>query len=117
MTVNVQINGTALNPQPRSATWELSGEGGKLDGTDHLGAYDILVLRSPPSRGGTANWNWTSFENMTLTSVVAMPRGQTLKNGTETTYSSGVVSKPITSIVSPPGDIVEAVEFRVAVIT
>lgn len=117
MTVNVQINGTALNPQPRVATWELSSAGGKLDGTDHLGAYDVLVLQSPPSRGGTANWNWTSFENQTLTSVVAMPRGQTLKSGTETTYSSGVVGKPITPIASPPGDIIEAVEFRVLVIT
>jgi hypothetical protein len=46
-----------------------------------------------------------------------MPRGQTLRNGTETTYNSGVVSKPIGVIASPPGDIVTEVEFRILVIT
>ena len=117
MTVSIQMNGTALNPQPRTANWELPGEGGKLDGTDHLGAYDILVLRSPPARGGTANWNWSTFENQVLTSVVAMPRGQTMKTGTETTYNSGVVSKPITPVGSEPADIVPGVEFRVLVVT
>lgn len=116
MTVSIQMNGTALNPQPRNATWELAPGGGKLDGTDHIGAYDVLILQSPPSRGGTANWNWTTFENQVLTSVVAMPRGQTMRNGTQTTYNSGVVAKPITSIASTPGDIVEGVEFRVMVI-
>jgi hypothetical protein len=116
MAVSVEINGTALNPQPRSATWDLAGEGGKLNGTDHLGAYDIMVLRSPPSRGGTANWNWSTFENQVLTSIKTVPRGQTLKSGTAATYSAGVVSKPIMSIVSPPGDTIEAVEFRVLVI-
>jgi hypothetical protein len=117
MTVNLQINGTALSPQPRSATWELANQGGKLNGTDHIGSYDTLVLRSPPSRGGTANWNWAQLENQVLTSIVAMPRGQTLRNGTETTYNSGVVSKPISPISTEPGDIVTEVEFRVLVIT
>lgn len=117
MTVNLQINGTALNPQPRSATWELTNQGGKLDGTDHTGSYDTLVLRSPPSRGGTAAWNWAQLENQVLTSIVAMPRGQTLRNGTEVTYNSGVVSKPISPIATDPGDIVTQVEFRVLVIT
>lgn len=117
MTVNVQINGTALNPQPRLATWDLSNQGGKLNGTDHVGSYDTLVLRSPSSRGGTANWNWVQLENQVLTSIVAMPRGQTLRNGTETTYNSGVVSKPISPIRAEPGDIVTEVEFRVLVIT
>jgi hypothetical protein len=46
-----------------------------------------------------------------------MPRGQTLRNGTETTYNSGVVSKPITPVVTEPGDIVTEVEFRVLVVT
>jgi hypothetical protein len=117
MTVNLQINGTALNPQPRSATWELANQGGKLDGTDHIGSFDTLVLRSPPARGGTANWNWAQLENQVLTSIVAMPRGQTLRNGTETTYNSGVVSKPIMAIASPPGDTITEVEFRVLVVT
>ncbi len=117
MTVEIQINSTALIPQPRTATWELSGEGGKLDGTDHLGGYDTLVLRSPPSRGGTANWNWADYENQALTSVQAMPRGQTMRNGTETTYNSGVVSKPIPTAGSEPGDIVPSVELRILVVT
>jgi hypothetical protein len=117
MAVEIQINGTALNPQPRTATWELQSFGGKLDGTDSLGAYDILVLRSPPARGGTANWNWNTFENQTLSSVQAMPRGQTMKNGSATTYNSGVVSKPIMVIPAPPGDYIDSVELRVAVIT
>lgn len=112
----VQINGTALNPQPRDASWELSTIGPKLDGTDALGAYDVLVLRSPPSRGGTANWNWSTFENQVLTSVQTIPRGQTLKSGTNTVYSSGVVAKAITPITTTPGDIVEAVELRLQVV-
>jgi hypothetical protein len=116
VTVEVQINGTALNPQPRTATWELNPVGGKLDGTEHLGAYDTLILLSPPARGGTANWNWTDFENQVLTSVQVMPRGQTLKNGSATTYNSGVVAKSIVTVASPPGDIVESVEFRVMVV-
>jgi hypothetical protein len=117
MTVEIQIDGSALNPQPRDAVWELNSEGGKLDGTDHLGAYDTLILRSPPSRGGTANWNWTDYENQVLTSVQAMPRGQTMRNGTETTYNSGVVSKPIATVGSEPGDIVPSVELRILVVT
>ena len=117
MTVSIQIDGTALNPQPRTATWDLNSGGGKLDGTDHLGAYDTLVLRSPPARGGTANWNWKDFENQVLTSIQAMPRGQTMKTGSATTYNSGVVAKPISTVVASPGDIVESVELRVLVVT
>ena len=117
MAVTVSINGTALVPQPRSAVWELQPGGGMLDGTEHFGGFDVLILRSPPSRGGTANWNWTTFENQSLTSIVAPPRGQTLRSGSATTYNSGVVGKPITSVPSSPGDIVEEVEFRLLVVT
>lgn len=116
MAVTLSINGTALNPQPQTARWAYQSTGGKLDGTDHLGAYDVLILTSPPARGGTANWNWNSFENQTLTSIVAPARGQTMKDGSGTTYNSGVVGKPIMEVRDVPGGVLESVEFRVLVV-
>lgn len=106
MAVTVAINGTTLNPQPRDVTWEPVSSGGKLDGTDSLGAYDTLVLTTPPARGGTANFNWDSFENSVLTSIVAPAKGETMSSGSGTTYNSGVVSGPI-KVSSKPGDIQE----------
>lgn len=116
MAVTLTINGTALNPQPRTAQWDLQSGGGKLDGTDHLGAYDILILTSPNARGGTANWNWNSFENQVLTSIIAPARGQTMKDGSGTTYNSGVVARPIMEVRDVPGGVLESVEFRVLVV-
>jgi len=107
MAVEIQINGTALNPQPREANWESITQGGKVNGTDALGAYSVLVLRSPPARGGTANFNWTSFENSSLTSIQAFPKGQSMKTGTATTYSAGVVTSPI-AVRMQPGDIIQS---------
>lgn len=116
MAVEIQINGTALNPQPRTGDWRPFIQGGKLDGTDGTGAYRTLVLRSPNSRGGTANFNWEDFENSVLTSIQAFPPGETMKNGSATTYNSGVVSKPIKTLRSQPGDIVPPVEFVINVV-
>ena len=106
MTVTVSINGTTLVPQPRDVKWEPKAIGGKLDGTDALGSYDMLTLEAPPARGGTATFNWDDFENTVLTSIVAPAKGETMTSGSGTTYNSGVVSKPIT-VTSKPGDIQE----------
>jgi hypothetical protein len=116
MTVTVQINGTTLNPQPSETAWEESVTGGKLDGTDALGAYSVLTLRAPVESGGTANWNWSDFENQVLTSITVPDRLETMR-GTGTTYSSGVVSKKITKTNAPPGGLVRGVEMRVLVVT
>lgn len=115
MTVEIQINGTALVPQPRDANWRPTPNGPKLDGTEDVSSYDTLVLRAPPARGGTANFNWGDFENQVLTSIQAFPKGQTMKTGTATTYNSGVVSAPIT-VSAQPGDILQT-EMIVRVVT
>jgi hypothetical protein len=115
MTVTVAINGTTLVPQPRDVKWEPSPVGTKLDGTNALGAYDVLTMTAPPARGGTANFNWDSFENSVLTSIVAPARGETMSSGSGTTYNSGVVSGPIT-VASKPGDIQET-QMTIFVVT
>lgn len=115
MSVTVAINGTDLNPQPASVDWESNVTGGKLDGTDSLGAYETCVLRAPLAQGGTANWNWSDYENSVLTSIVLPARFSTMRD-TGTTYSSGVVSSRITSIDGPPGGLVRGVEMRVRVV-
>lgn len=111
----IQINGTTLIPQPRTIEWISSDVGGKLDGTTATGAYDVLVLKSPPSNGGTANFNWGDYENSTLTSVRVMAKGDSQKTGANVTYSSGAVSRPI-KIISKPGDIIET-QMEILVIT
>lgn len=116
MTVPIKCNGTSLVPQPGTVSW-LPNEGGdKLDGTLHLGAYHILVLRCVPAPGGASNFNWTDYENTVLTSIQAYPPGQDGQTGTPTTYNSGVVSEPINEIRSEPGGILRGIEMRVKVV-
>lgn len=115
MSVTVAINGVTLNPQPASVDWESNVIGGKLDGTDALGAYETAILRAPVDRGGTVNWNWGTYESSVLSSIVLPPRFSTMRDS-GTTYSSGVVSSRITSIDGPPGGLVRGVEMRVRVV-
>ena len=114
MAVTVAINGTTLIPQPRSVEWSPVTVGGKLDVTDAVGAYRSVNLTSPPAAGGTATFNWNSFDNTVLTSIVLPAEGQTMSSGSGTTYNSGVISKPI-SISDAPGDVLQT-SMRVLVI-
>ena len=115
MTVTVQINGTTLNPQPADTRWDTMTVGGKLDGTDTTGAYLVHILSAPVDNGGTANWNWTDYDNTVLTSIATHAPFDTMRD-TATTYNSGVVSKPIKTIRTEPGGIVTGVEMRVLVV-
>jgi len=115
MAVTVQINGATLNPQPASVDWESNIIGGLLSGIDALGAYETVILRAPVDQGGTANWNWASYENQVLTSITIPARFSTMRD-TGTTYSSGVVSSRISRIDAPPGGLVRGVEMRVRVV-
>lgn len=116
MTVTVAINGVTLNPQPSDVSWEISTTGQKLDGTDAIGAYMVATLKFPIDRGGTANWNIGTYDNAVLSSIVLPPPFSTMRD-TGTTYNSGVVSKPIKRIESPPGGIIRGVELEVLIIT
>lgn len=113
---SVTINGTALVPQPRSIRWQPATLGGVVNGTDALGAAYTVTLTSPPMRGGTANFNWTSFENATLTSITIPTRPETLKASSFTTYNSTVVSKPVRQVSSVPGNLLEGVSIDVLVV-
>lgn len=115
MSVSVQINGVVLNPQPADVLWDSPTQGGKLDGTDSLGAYEKVTLKFPVDRGGTANWNLSTYENSVLTSIVLPARFDTMR-GTGVTYSSGVVSKRIKHIANPVGGLIKEVELEVLVI-
>ena len=115
MAVTVQINGTALNPQPRETVWNVEIIGQKLNGTEEAGAYQVLTLRAPVSTGGTANWNWGDFDNTVLTSVTAPAPFDTMK-GTAVTYSSGAIARAIRSNAAPPGGLVRGVEMDILVI-
>ena len=115
MTVTVAINGVTLNPQPAEINWQTPVMGEKLDGTEATGAYETVTLRAPVDHGGTVNWNWSTYENTALTSIVLPARFSTMRD-TGTTYSSGVVSKRIKRIAAPPGGLVREVELQVSVI-
>lgn len=115
MAVTIQINGTTLNPQPKDTSWESEIVGGKLDGTNAKGAYLIHTLKAPPFRGGTANFNWDSFDDTVLTSIQTHPPGQTMKTGTATTYNSGVVARSL-KFRAEPGDIISGVELEIAIV-
>ena len=112
--MTITINGTALNPQPRAKVISSNSQGGKLDGTDALGAYAIIELTSTVARGGTANFNWDSFENSVLTSIALPAKTATLQDA-NTTYSSGVVASSI-SVQSRPGNILEQVSMTIRAI-
>lgn len=115
MTVSVAINGVALNPQPAEVNWSTEVIDGKLDGRDAIGAYMIATLVAPVDSGGTANWNWGTYDNTVLTSVTLPAPFSTMRDS-GTTYSSGVVSKPIKSVQAPPGGLVRGVEMDILVI-
>src|SRR3990172_7791787 len=115
MSVTVLINGVTLNPQPAEINWETPVMGEKLDGTEATGAYETVTLRAPVDNGGLSNWNWGTYANSVLTSIVLPPRFSTMRD-TGTTYSSGVVSKAIKRISSPPGGLVREVELQISVI-
>lgn len=110
----VQINGTALNPEPKVKVHSVAASGGKLDGTDALGAYDIIELTAGLTRGGTANFNWTDFENSVLTSIAIPAKNDTL-SGSNVTYNSGVVSRSI-STSSKVGDLIDRVSMVIRVV-
>lgn len=116
MTVAIQINGVTLNPQPASVTWKPSPTGSKLDGTLHLGAYQVLELVAVPTPGGSSNFNWTDYENLVLTSVRAYAPGDDGQTGAAVTYNSGVVSQPIEEIRSEPGGILRGIKMTLAVV-
>lgn len=113
MTVTIAINGTTLVPQPQTTRWEPVEVGGKLDGTQATGAYYRHILTSPPF-AGTANFNWDTFDNTTLTSITTHAPGDTMTGGT-VTYSAGVVSKTL-KFTSPPGGIVQSVDLEILVV-
>ena len=116
MTVTVLINGGTLVPQPSDTSWELISTGEKLDGTEAIGAYWLHTLRAPVFRGGgTASYNWGSYDNIALTSITTHAPGDTMR-GTAVTYNSGVVSKPIKSLTAPPGGLVHNVELKILVV-
>ena len=115
MTVTVAINGVTLNPQPADVVWDSPITGGKLDGTDALGAYETVTLKAPVDRWGTANWNWSTYSNLVLTSIVLPARFDTMR-GTGVTYSSGVGSRRIKHIANPVGGLVRDVELEILVI-
>lgn len=115
MSVTIQINSTTLIPQPGETSWEQVAMGEKLDGTNGLGAYWVHTLKAPVFSGGTASFNWDSFDNSVLTSIRTHAPGDTMR-GTAVTYSSGVVSKPIMTLTAPPGGLVREVELRISVI-
>lgn len=115
MAVTVTINGGTLNPQPAAVNWERVQVGEKLDGTEAGGAYHLVTLVAPVDSGGTANWNWSSYENAVLTSIVLPAPFSTMRDS-GTTYSSGVVSKRIKRISNPPGGLVREVEMQVLVV-
>jgi hypothetical protein len=113
---SVTINGTALLPQPRNATWRTTVLGGAVNGTDAIGAAYIVTLLSPSARGGTASFNWASFENQTLTSITVPTRSESLKASSFTTYNATVVSRSIRQIRSVLGDIIESIELDIQVV-
>lgn len=113
MAVTIQLNSVALIPQPSETSWETESTGGKLDGTDSTGAYQVHVLKAPVHRGAVSNW--ATYDNQVLTSIQTHAPGDTMR-GTAVVYSSGVVSKPIKQFNSPPGGLVRDVELRIMVI-
>jgi len=113
MSVSVLVNGVALIPQPSDAVWDSPLTGGKLDGTDALGAYETVTLKAPVHRGLVSNWS--TYENQVLVSIVLPARFDTMR-GTGVTYSSGVVSKRIKHIANPVGGLVRDVELEIMVI-
>lgn len=115
MAVTVAINGTTLNPQPAEVNWSTDVIDGKLDGTEAVGAYMVATLKAPVDSGGTVNWNWGTYDNLVLSSIVLPPPYSTQRD-TGTTYSSGVVSKAIRKIEAPLGGLVRGVEMQVLVI-
>lgn len=115
MTVTVTINGGTLNPQPAEVNWERVNVGEKLDGTEAGGAYLVATLVAPVDSGGTVNWNWSTYENTELTSIVLPAPFETMR-GTGTTYSSGVISRRIKRINNPVGGLVRDVEMQVLVV-
>jgi hypothetical protein len=115
MTVSVQINGTALFPQPAAVMWESAIIAGKLDGSEAIGIYEAVTLTAPVETGGTAQWNWSTFENQVLTSIVLPERFETMLEASGTTYNSGVVARRIKRQEGPPGGLVRGVELQVLV--
>lgn len=116
MAVTIQINGTTLDPQPQMTSWSPMTVATKLNGTESLGGYKLHTLTAPPDYGGTAYWNWSSFENAVLTSIQTHSPLTDMVNGSATTYNSGVVSKPIRQIETTPGGIVRSVILEILVI-
>jgi hypothetical protein len=115
MTVTVTINGTALNPQPAETSWESVVTGSKLNGTDALGGYMLHTLKAPVDRGGTASWNWGSYDNTVLSTIVTHAPFDTM-HGTAVTYNAGVVSRQIKTTASQPGNIVTGVEMELLIV-
>lgn len=115
MTVTVAINGTTLNPQPSSIDWVTDVIDQKLNGTDATGAYQLVTLKAPLDRGGTANFNWNNFDSTVLTSIVLPAPFDTMR-GTAVTYSAGVVSRAIKSVSAPPGGLIRDVSMEILVI-
>lgn len=115
MAVTVSINGVTLNPQPADVNWSTEVIDGKLNGTEAVGAYMVATLKAPVDNGGTANWNWGTYDNLVLSSIVLPPPYSTMRD-TGVTYNSGVVSRAIRKIESPPGGLVHGVEMEVLII-
>lgn len=109
----IRINGTTLSPQPAYDSWEENVAGGKLDGTDELGAYKIFRMQAPALAGQA--FNWQAFENQVLTSLQAYAPGD-LPTGADVVYSSGVVSRKIKRLESPLDRSVTGVELEIAVV-
>lgn len=112
----IQINGSALTPQPRDVVWDRVLVGNKLDGTQSVGSYRTLVLRSPTARGTSASFNWLNFENAVQSSIDVQAPGESGVSGSTVNYSSGVIVRAIKTISGEPGDVLTGVEMEVLVI-
>ena len=109
----IAINGTTLQPQPARTSWEDAIVAGKLDGTDHTGAYKIFRMQAPNIKSQV--FNWDSFENQVLVSLTAYAVGDVFESA-NVTFSSGVVSKKISQYQSPLDNSNTGIELIIQVI-
>jgi hypothetical protein len=114
----IQINGVDLAPQPAEATWETEiiksdQGGGLLNGTEAVGAYKIFRVRAPVLAG--QSFNWDSYDNQVLTSLQAFAPGE-LPTSANVVYSSGVVSRKITTYRSPVERTITGIEMEILVV-
>lgn len=108
------INGTELSPQPAQVDWLIPVNGSKLNGTEAEAAFGVLVLSAPKMKNAT--FNWASFENSVLSSIVAPSPGTDAESNSYTTYNSGVISRKIKSFSVPNDRTVTGVSLEILIV-